>query len=110
MDDNTISDIATQINDAIANVANVEGILDDTRSDLLRVQELAKTSKEAEQFAQGELDKANKVTDDLSKALEEQNKADVSIQSTQASIGSAREDLAQVNINLPLIRGVYKTI
>ena len=97
LDDSTISDIATEINNAIENVADVEGILGDTRADLSRVETLLTTAKEAEQFAGGELEKANKVTDDLSKALEAQNKADVSIQTTQTKIDSARKDLAQVN-------------
>ena len=97
LDDSTISDIATEINNAIENVADVEGILGDTRADLSRVETLLTTAKEAEQFAGSELEKANKVTDDLSKALEAQNKADVSIQTTQTKIDSARKDLAQVN-------------
>jgi coxsackievirus/adenovirus receptor len=96
LDDSTISDIATEINNAIENVADVEGILGDTRADLSRVETLLTTAKEAEQFAGGELEKANKVTDDLSKALEAQNKADVSIQTTQTKIDSARKDLAQI--------------
>ena len=97
LDDSTISDIATEINNAIENVADVEGILGDTRADLSRVETLLTTAKEAEQFAGSELEKANKVTDDLSKALEAQNKADVSIQTTQTKIDSARKDLAQVS-------------
>ena len=96
LDDSTISDIATEINDAIEKVTNVEGILGDTRADLLRVQQLAEASKQAEAYAKSELDKANKVTDDLSKALEAQNKADQSLQTTQTKISTAREDLAQV--------------
>ena len=98
MNDSTITEIATQIGDAIANVVNVDEILGNTRGDLRRVQLLEQTSKEAGTYAQSELDKANKITDDLSKALEAQNKADVSIQTTQTKIGQAREDLAQVNI------------
>ena len=105
LDDSTISNIATEINDAIEKVTNVEGILTDTRADLMRVQELAEQSKQAEDYAKAELDKANKVTDDLSKALEAQNKADVSIQATQTKISTAREDLAQViRIYLFIIR------
>ena len=100
LNDITISNIATEINNAIENVADVEGILGDTREDLLRVQTLADASKQAESYAKDELTKANKVTDDLSKALEAQNTADVSIQATQTKIGSAREDLAQVNSQL----------
>ena len=61
------------------------------------MQTLADASKQAASYAKDELTKANKVTDDLSKALEAQNTADVSIQATQTKIGSAREDLAQVN-------------
>ena len=97
LDDSTISDIATEINNAIENVADVEGILGDTRADLSRVETLLTTANEAEQFAGSELEKVNKVTDDLSKALEAQNNADVSIQTTQTKIDSARKDLAQVN-------------
>jgi len=100
LDDSTISNIATEINDAIEKVTNVEGILTDTRADLMRVQELAEQSKQAEDYAKAELDKANKVTDDLSKALEAQNKADVSIQATQTKISTAREDLAQITNNM----------
>ena len=96
----TISDIAAEINNAIQNVADVEGILTSTGPDLIRVKQLAEASKQAETYAKNELAKANKVTDDLSKALEAQNKADVSIQTTQTKISSAREDLAQVNIVL----------
>ena len=96
LDDSTISNIANEINNAIEKVTNVEGILGDTRQDLLRVQNLAQESKKAEQYANKELEKANKVTDDLGKALEAQNTADVSIQATQTKISSAREDLAQV--------------
>ena len=96
LDDSTISDIANEINDAIEKVTNVEGILGDTRQDLMRVQNLAEASKQAEEYANKELEKANKVTDDLGKALEAQNTADVSIQATQTKISSAREDLAQV--------------
>ena len=96
LDDSTISDIANEINDAIEKVTNVEGILGDTRADLLRVQQLAEASKQAETYAKNELDKANKITDDLSKASEAQNKADQSLQTTQTKISSAREDLAQV--------------
>ena len=96
MEDSTISDIANEINDAIEKVTNVEGILGDTRQDLMRVQNLAQASKQAEEYANKELEKANKVTDDLGKALEAQNTADVSIQATQTKISSAREDLAQV--------------
>ena len=68
----------------------------------MRVQQLAEASKQAEGYAKAELDKANKVTDDLSKALEAQNKADVSIQATQTKISTAREDLAQVIRNFSL--------
>ena len=96
LDDSTISNIANEINDAIEKVTNVEGILGDTRQDLMRVQNLAQASKQAEEYANKELEKANKVTDDLGKALEAQNTADVSIQATQTKISSAREDLAQV--------------
>lgn len=96
LNDSTISDIANKINVAISNVADVEGILGDTESDLAKVLELAQASKNARKFAQDELDKANKVTENLSQALEAQNNADVSIQSTQTKIGSAREDLAQI--------------
>ena len=97
LDDSKISGIANEINDAIEKVTNVEGILGDTRADLMRVQDLARSSKQAEQYANEELDKANKVTDDLSKALEAQNTADASIQTTQTKISAAREDLAQVS-------------
>ena len=96
LDDSTISNIANEINNAIEKVTNVEGILGDTRQDLMRVQNLAEASKQAEEYANKELEKANKVTDDLGKALEAQNTADVSIQATQTKISSAREDLAQV--------------
>ena len=96
LDDSTISNIANEINDAIEKVTNVEGILGDTRQDLMRVQNLAQASKQAEEYANKELEKANKVTDDLGKALEAQNTADVSIQATQTKISTAREDLAQV--------------
>ena len=111
----TISDIAAEINNAIQNVADVEGILTSTGPDLIRVKQLAEASKQAETYAKNELAKANKVTDDLSKALEAQNKADVSIQTTQTKISSAREDLAQVNIVLRsksanIIYTLYKTI
>ena len=98
LEDTTISDIASEINNAIQNVANVDGILANTGPALIRVQELAISSKQAESYAKSELAKANKVTDDLSKASVAQNKADLSIQATQTKIGSAREDLAQVNI------------
>ena len=75
----------------------MEQILQDTKPDLETAQQLSQRAKDAERFAQEQLQKANKVTDDLSQALEAQNKADVSIQTTQTDIDSARKDLAQVS-------------
>ena len=98
LDDNKITEIANEIKDAIDGVANVEQILSETQPDLQKALELSQRSKGVERFAQEQLDKANKVTDDLSKALEAQNKADVSTQTTQTDIDSARKDLARVKI------------
>ena len=97
LDDNKITEIANEINNAIGGVANVEQILQDTQPDLETAQQLSQRAKDAERLAQEQLEKANKVTDDLSKALEAQNRADVSIQTTQTDIDSARKDLAQVS-------------
>ena len=97
LDDNKITEIANEINNAIGGVANVEEILQDTQPDLETAQQLSQRAKDAERLAQEQLEKANKVTDDLSKALEAQNRADVSIQTTQTDIDSARKDLAQVS-------------
>ena len=97
LDDNKITEIANEINNAIGGVANVEQILQDTQPDLETAQQLSQRATDAERLAQEQLEKANKVTDDLSKALEAQNRADVSIQTTQTDIDSARKDLAQVS-------------
>jgi len=96
LDDSTITDIAQKIEAAIANVADVEGILRDTSGDLGKVQLMAKSANDAEKFAQDQLDKANNVTDDLTKAEEAQNEADNLVQSSQTKIDSARKDLAQI--------------
>ena len=96
LDDAKITELANEITEAISKVQNVDEILSDTKADLFTAQNLLGGAQDAETFSQEQLDKAKKVTDDLSKALEAQNTADGSIQTTQMNIDSARKDLAQV--------------
>lgn len=97
MDPAKIAELAEKINVAIEGVANVDEILADTSDDLARAQVLSESAKRAKELADEQLKHAEKVTQDLSLAVEAQNRADVDIQATQTDIDSARKNLAKIS-------------
>ena len=96
LDQNEIQNLATDINDAIGGVADVEQIITDTAQDIITAQDLKNSAELAQQEAEAELLKAENVSKALSQAEESQNAADLAVTQTRSDIDSARADLGQV--------------
>merc|ERR1712029_1160277 len=96
LDNAAIQQLAGQINDAISGVSNVDAILDETKEDLQRAEDLSRNTKRIRENAELQLQKADNITNDLGRALEAQNDADNKIQSANGDIDSARTDLGLI--------------
>ena len=107
LDSSSIQDLAEEINVAIANVVNVDEILDNTRADLATAQNLKDRADRAKERAAGQLKHAQEVTNSLSEASGAQDSADSSIRSAQVDIDSARKDIAEVTSHATLIENHF---
>ena len=96
MDQNQIENLASDIENAINGVADVEQILTDTAEDITTAEDLKARAEAIQIEAKAELDRAESVVKNLSEADESQNAADIAVSQTRNDIDSARADLGQV--------------
>ena len=96
LDQNQIENLASDIENAINGVADVEQILTDTAEDITTAEDLKARAEAIQIEAKAELDRAESVVKNLSEADESQNAADIAVSQTRNDIDSARADLGQV--------------
>ena len=96
LDQNQIENLASDIENAINGVADVEQILTDTAEDITTAEDLKARAEAIQVEAKAELDRAESVVKNLSEADESQNAADIAVSQTRNDIDSARADLGQV--------------
>ena len=96
LDQNQIENLASNIENAINGVADVEQILTDTAEDITTAEDLKARAEAIQVEAKAELDRAESVVKNLSEADESQNAADIAVSQTRNDIDSARADLGQV--------------
>ena len=106
LDATQIENLADDINNAIADVVNVDEILAATSGDLTAAMNLKHRAEIVRADAQAQLAGAEGVTKALSDAEESQDAADLAITNTRTDIDAARKDLAQVSIKTSI--GVVK--
>ncbi|XP_054721557.1 laminin subunit beta-1-like [Uloborus diversus] len=88
--------LARQINDTIANLTNIDAILDATASDLAEAQALKNRADRAKENAETILDTAKQVLEALEEAQKAQERAQAAILKANNDITTADTDLAQI--------------
>jgi coxsackievirus/adenovirus receptor len=98
LDPEEIKSLATKIDITVASLKDVEQIIENTRNDLSRVEELKQIANHTKQRADNVLETANKVVLALSETEEAQEKALEAIKKSKTDVELAKNDLGQIDI------------
>ena len=97
LDKDAIEQMAVDINNAIVGVPDVDQILADTGDDVINAEKLKNDAEAVKTEAKTQLEIAEKIINELSKAAVSQDAAETAVGQTRTDIDSARTNLGQVS-------------
>jgi len=96
LDQDAIEQMAVDINNAIVGVPDVDQILADTGDDVINAEKLKNDAEAVKTEAKTQLEIAEKIINELSKAAVSQDAAETAVGQTRTDIDSARTNLGQI--------------
>ena len=109
LDQDAIEQMAVDINNAIVGVPDVDQILADTGDDVINAEKLKNDAEAVKTEAKTQLEIAEKIINELSKAAVSQDAAEQAVGQTRTDIDSARTNLGQVSFFRHLTFLLYQT-